>query len=64
MCGATVKVGAGESVHVWVCTCGCVLVGVYVWVCTCGCVLVDAYSARPDTCIVQCCWTWMHAFRV
>ena len=31
MCGATVKVGAGESVYMWVCTCGYVHVGVYMW---------------------------------
>ena len=44
MCGATVKVGAGESVHLWVCMCVCVHVGVYMWVCI----------QHPGTCTVQC----------
>ena len=43
MCGTTVKVGAGECVYMWVCTCGCVHVVVYMWVCTCGCVHVGVY---------------------
>ena len=36
--------------NLWVCTCGCVHVGVYMWVCTCGCVCIQCSHLSSIIC--------------